>query len=78
MQVTTVTSKGQVTIPKSVRQKMGICQGSQIEFVVIGDKVELHRVSQPLIVPTTGFGLLKSNKAPIPTDFDPATWAEHP
>ena len=42
MQVTTVTSKGQVTIPKSVRQQLGICQGSQIEFVVMGDKVELR------------------------------------
>ena len=30
--VTTVTSKGQVTIPKPVREHLGITPGSQVEF----------------------------------------------
>ncbi len=34
MEVTSVTSKGQVTIPKSVRQQLGIRQGSRIEYSV--------------------------------------------
>jgi len=75
MQLTTVTSKGQVTIPKSVRQKLGICQGSQIEFVMVDGHVELRVVSQLAVVAVSGFGLLKSNKASIPTDFDPAILA---
>jgi len=29
---TTVTSKGQVTIPKAVREHLGITPGSQVEF----------------------------------------------
>jgi len=29
---TTVTSKGQVTIPKAVRERMGITPGSEVEF----------------------------------------------
>ncbi|MDI1262779.1 MAG: AbrB/MazE/SpoVT family DNA-binding domain-containing protein [bacterium] len=29
---TTVTSKGQVTIPKTVREHLGIVPGSQVEF----------------------------------------------
>jgi AbrB family looped-hinge helix DNA binding protein len=29
---TTVTSKGQVTIPKPVREHLGIAPGSQVEF----------------------------------------------
>ena len=29
---TTVTSKGQVTIPKRVREHLGIVPGSQVEF----------------------------------------------
>lgn len=29
---TTVTSKGQVTIPKSVRDHLGIAPGSEVEF----------------------------------------------
>lgn len=31
MAITAVTSKGQVTIPKSVRQRLGIRQGSKLE-----------------------------------------------
>jgi len=42
MQVTTVTSKGQVTIPLEIRQQMGVCQGSKIEFILVGDHVELR------------------------------------
>ena len=30
----TITSKGQVTIPKDVRQRLGLRKGDQIEFVV--------------------------------------------
>ncbi|MBK7299147.1 MAG: AbrB/MazE/SpoVT family DNA-binding domain-containing protein [Moraxellaceae bacterium] len=73
---TTVTSKGQVTIPKVIRQQLGICQGSQIEFIEVDGHVELRVVSRPAEVLVSGFGLLKSNKASIPSDFDPATLAE--
>jgi antitoxin PrlF len=34
--VATVTSKGQITIPKSVRLALGLGPGSQVEFV-LGD-----------------------------------------
>jgi AbrB family looped-hinge helix DNA binding protein len=33
---TQVTSKGQVTIPKRVRQAMGITPGSKVEFAIEG------------------------------------------
>lgn len=33
----TVTIKGQVTIPKSVRQHMGIVPGSRVDFRLIAD-----------------------------------------
>lgn len=37
-----VTIKGQATIPKSVREFLGITPGvSNVEFVVVGDHVEL-------------------------------------
>lgn len=36
-----VTSKGQVTIPKDVRQRLGIEPGSEVEFVVGDDGVRL-------------------------------------
>ncbi len=34
MPTSTVTSKGQVTIPKQVRDRLGVHQGDRIEFVV--------------------------------------------
>lgn len=36
-----VTTKGQVTIPKEIRDKLGIEPGSEVEFVVSGDVVTL-------------------------------------
>ena len=38
-----VTSKGQVTIPQSVRRRLGITAGSEVEFVVDGEVVHLVR-----------------------------------
>ncbi|MBI5910711.1 MAG: AbrB/MazE/SpoVT family DNA-binding domain-containing protein [Betaproteobacteria bacterium] len=73
MEVTSVTSKGQVTIPKEVRQRLGIRQGSRIEFVLVGDHVELRIKSSPTGVPDSGFGMLKSRRAAVPADVDPAT-----
>lgn len=72
MEVTTVTSKGQVTIPKALRQQLGIRQGSRIEFSLVGDHVEMRVRSSPAGDARSGFGLLKSLRAPVPTDFDPA------
>lgn len=41
-----VTSKGQVTIPRSVRQRLGIFPQSEVEFVVDGNTVVLRAVSE--------------------------------
>jgi AbrB family looped-hinge helix DNA binding protein len=37
MATATMTSKGQVTIPASVRKEMGVNTGSRIEFVPLGN-----------------------------------------
>ncbi len=73
MEVTSVTSKGQVTIPKELRQRLGIRQGSRIEFLLVGDHVEMRVRSSPVGEPRSGFGLLKSRRAAVPPEFDPAT-----
>ncbi|MDP4302756.1 AbrB/MazE/SpoVT family DNA-binding domain-containing protein [Leptothrix discophora] len=74
MDVTSVTSKGQVTIPKEVRQRLGIRQGSRVAFVMVGDRVELQVQSQPPVESvSSGFGMLKSRRKSVPVDFDPAT-----
>ena len=73
MEATSVTSKGQVTIPKDLRQQLGIRQGSRIEFKRVGDHVEMRVKSSPASDLGSGFGMLKSPRAAVPSDFDPAT-----
>ena len=52
---TTVTAKGQVTIPKGVRDLLGITPGSKVDF---------HRASDGSIV------LTKADQTPPPSRFD--------
>lgn len=68
-----ITSKGQITIPKALRQQLGLARGSRVSFELVGDHIELRawRPEQPM--PASGFGLLKSKRAPVPADFDPAS-----
>lgn len=73
MEATSVTSKGQVTIPKELRQQLGIRQGSRIEFVLVGNHAEMRVRSSPAAETGSGFGLLKSKRAAVPADFDPAS-----
>jgi len=52
----TITAKGQTTVPKSVRQALGIAQGDRIAFVVDSqrrvtiEKVETEESEDPVIV----------------------------
>ncbi len=39
-----VTSKGQVTIPKEIRDALGIGSGSSVDFVWVDDTVVLRKV----------------------------------
>lgn len=73
MESTSVTSKGQVTIPKEVRQQLGIRTGSRVEFTVVDDHVEMRVRHHATEVPASGFGMTKSRRPPVPADFDPAT-----
>ena len=72
MDTTPVTSKGQVTIPKPLRQQLGLRQGSKVEFILVGDHAEMRIVSTPVDLPSSGFGMLRSKRASVPADFDPA------
>jgi AbrB family looped-hinge helix DNA binding protein len=40
-----VTSKGQVTIPRQIREKLGIAPNGEVDFVEDGDRVYLLRKS---------------------------------
>jgi AbrB family looped-hinge helix DNA binding protein len=44
----TLTSKGQVTIPQDVRERLGLLPGTRVVFEVDGDSVRIRRAeAQP-------------------------------
>jgi AbrB family looped-hinge helix DNA binding protein len=72
MAASTVTSKGQVTIPMTVRRALGIRQGSKVAFTVDNGKVELRVVHRPPESIASGFGMLDARGKHLPEDFDAA------
>jgi AbrB family looped-hinge helix DNA binding protein len=68
-----VTSKGQVTIPKDIRQKLGIRAGSKVRFRIVGDHAELAVASAPVPVRASGAGMLRHKGPAVAADFDVAT-----
>ncbi len=55
-----VTSKGQVTIPVEIRERLGIYPGSSVEFTVDGESVRMRKAEgevgrgQALVAHMTG------------------------
>ena len=42
-----ITSKGQVTIPQDVRERMGLFPNTEVDFLVEGDTVRIVRSQVP-------------------------------
>jgi len=40
--LSTISSKGQVTVPQKIRARLGLAAGDQIEFVVEGDRTVIR------------------------------------
>ena len=57
----TITSKGQTTLPKSVREALGVRPGDRVRYVVLGDEVRITPV-RPL---ARLFGVLKHDGPPV-------------
>jgi len=38
-----VTTKGQVTIPQEIRERLGILPHSEVEFDIVGDSVRIRK-----------------------------------
>lgn len=45
-----VTEKGQVTIPKAIREALGIQPGTEVDFELAGDHARLVRIADPVAV----------------------------
>ena len=39
----TVTSKGQTTLPKDVRDRLGLAPGDKVRYLITGDEIRLVR-----------------------------------
>ena len=46
----TVTSKGQVTLPKKIRDALGLVPGSQVEFTLEPGRVILRKRTSPEVI----------------------------
>lgn len=60
MLTSSVTSKGQVTIPVTLREKLGLKPGDKVAFVEKAGEVVLQRVENRV---ESVFGLFKASKA---------------
>ncbi len=78
MEEFTVTSKGQVTIPRHIRQKLGIHAGSRVRFRIVDDAARIEVVAPAATEVESGFGLLRSTRTSVPADFDPANLLKSP
>ena len=47
-EVATLTSKGQITLPKPIRQALGVDAGGKVAFEFSGDRVIVTRVTNEL------------------------------
>jgi antitoxin PrlF len=67
---TTLTSKGQVTIPKAVRDHLGIRPGSKVTFTLAEDGKNIIILPEGRQLPLDRFDRLKGHAGPGPTTDD--------
>ena len=70
---TTLTSKGQVTIPRDVRQHFGLKQGMAVTFEIEGDHIALRPARSVRQAQDSSFGMIQSRRKGVPADFDVAS-----
>ena len=63
----TLTSKGQTTIPKQIRDSLGMKAGDLMTFTLMADGVVLMRVKNKSVKDLAG-SLRKKGRKPVPID----------
>lgn len=58
---TTLTKKGQVTIPRAVRARLGLKPKDKVAFEVDGNEVKIRRAASKVLA---GYGTVKPRKKP--------------
>ena len=41
-----LTSKGQVTIPQAIRERLGLMPNSEVEFEIVGESVRIRKAKR--------------------------------
>lgn len=60
MQHSSLTSKGQVTIPAEIRHRFGLKPGDQVGFRIVGNEIRLIKNENRV---DAAFGLIKSDRS---------------
>ncbi len=63
----TLTSKGQTTIPKTIRDSLGMKAGDRMTFTLMPDGVVLMRVKTKSVLDLAG-SLHKKGRKPVPLE----------
>ncbi len=69
MDTSTLTQKGQVTIPVGIRKKLGLRTGDRVAFTQEGDHVVVKPVQKNI---KAAFGLVKARRSASLADYDAA------
>jgi len=67
MQSTTITTKGQVTIPVAIRKQFHLEPGKRVKFTIEDEKIVLHPVPTKV---EDSFGLVSSTHSVSLADMD--------
>ena len=54
MATSTLTSKGQITVPRVVRERLGMKQGDRLEFALEGERVILQQAAEAPVTRVAG------------------------
>ena len=69
MQTSTITTKGQVTIPAEMRRKLGLSPGDRIAFELVDGAIRLVRREHRI---EAAFGLVKSDRSVTDEEMEQA------
>jgi antitoxin PrlF len=64
----TLTAKGQTTIPKAIRESLGMRAGDRISFTLMPDGIVVMRVKNKRISEVAGL-LYKKGRRPVPIEL---------
>lgn len=67
MQTSTITSKGQVTIPAEMRKRLGLKPGDQVGFIVDEDGIRVVRREHRI---EAAFGICKADVSVTDEDME--------